>query len=116
MKTKIKLESVHFHSFHGYYEEERLAGNAFIIDTEVEIKIFDSNDDNIKDTVNYETLYIICNEEMKKTQKLLETVALNIINRYKNELNHVTAGLIRIKKVGPQLGGRVDYAVVEFQF
>lgn len=116
MRTKIKLEGVHFYSFHGFYEEERLAGNNFIINTEVETKTFDSLDDNIKDTVNYEQLFNICKEEMARTQKLLETVALNIITRYKNELNHVTAGSVTIKKVGPQLGGKVEFAIVEQSF
>ena len=116
MKTNVAIKNAEFHAYHGYYEEERLAGNKFIIDAGVELKTFDSSDDNIHDTVNYEQIYSICKEEMDKTQKLLETVVYNIINRMKNELQNVTSGYVRMEKIGPQLGGKVGKAVVEMSF
>ena len=100
----------------GYYEEERKAGNKFSIDAEVELKSFDSGDDNIHDTVNYENLYNICKEEMANTQKLLETVVFNIITRVKDDLDNVTSGKVRLEKFSPQLGGKVGKAVVEMRF
>ena len=116
MKTRIALKGLHFHSFHGYYEEERKMGNPFVLHMEVSIDDFDTQDDNIKDTVNYEDLYNICASEMKKTQKLLETVALNIIHRLKREFPQVLDGKVVIEKVGPQLGGKVDKAVITMEF
>jgi dihydroneopterin aldolase len=116
MKTKVALNNMEFFAFHGFYPEEQKSGNQFILDTEVELKSFDSNDDNIYDTVNYEDLYKICKEEMKNTQKLLETVVFNIINRYKEELNNITAATVRLEKIGPQMGGKVGKAVVEMSF
>ena len=79
------------------------------------LKTFDSLDDNIGDTVNYEVLYRICKEEMQETQKLLETVVLNIINKYK-DLPNVAGGRVRLEKIGPQLGGKVGKAIIEMQF
>jgi len=73
-------------------------------------------DDNIADTINYEQLYTLCKEEMNKSQKLLETVVLNIINRIKNELNHSTGGKVKLSKISPQLGGKVEKAVIEMKF
>jgi len=116
MQTIIALRQAEFFAFHGYYPEERKTGNTFLIDAQVTIKSFDSDDDNINDTVNYETLYNICKEEMANTQKLLETVVYNILSRYKNDLHHVTSGTVRMAKVGPQLGGKVGQAVVEMSF
>jgi len=116
MKTRIALKGLHFHSFHGFYEEERKMGNPFVVHMAVTIDDFDTQDDNIKDTVNYEDLYNICASEMKKTQKLLETVALNIINRLKSEFPQVIDGEVTIEKVGPQLGGKVDKAVITMEF
>ena len=116
MKTKVAIKGAEFFAFHGYYKEERKAGNNFVIDAEVELKSFDSDDDNIKDTVNYEHLYSICKEEMNKTQQLLETVVYNIIMRFKNDFQNVTGGEVRMEKLGPQLGGKVQKAVVEMSF
>lgn len=116
MKTKVAIKGAEFFAFHGYYDEEQKAGTNFIIDAEVQLKSFDSNDDNIGDTVNYEHLYKICHLEMGKTQRLLETVVFNIISTFKNDLPNVTSGKVRMEKIGPQLGGKVDKAVVEMEF
>jgi len=116
LKTRIALKGLHFHSFHGYYEEERKMGNPFVVHVDVSIDDFDSEDDNIKDTVNYEDLYKICESEMKKTQKLIETVALNIIKRLKAEFPQILDGKVEIEKIGPQLGGKIDKAVITMSF
>jgi len=116
MKTTVAIKGAEFHAYHGYYEEERRAGNTFIVDAEVELKTFDSNDDNITDTVNYEKLFHICQGEMDKTQKLLETVVFNIIERFRNDFSNVTGGKVKMEKIGPQLGGKVAKAVIEMEF
>jgi dihydroneopterin aldolase len=116
MTTKIAIQGAEFYAFHGYYEEERKAGNTFIIDAEVTITSFDSKDDNIEDTVNYEKIYKICQQEMAQTQKLLETVVWNIISRYKNEFKNIAQAKVRIQKIGPQLGGKVAKSVIEMEY
>lgn len=116
MKTTVSIENAEFFAYHGFYEEERRSGNTFLIDCEVEVKSFDSLDDNIADTVNYEQLYNICKQEMENTQKLLETVTLNIIERIKKDLNHSTGGKVKLSKMSPQLGGKVEKAIVEMKF
>lgn len=116
MKTKVAIKEAEFYAYHGFYEEERKAGNTFIIDAEVTIKSFDSTDDNIYDTVNYEQIYTICKQEMEKTQKLLETVVLNIISRFRDELENITGATVRLEKIAPQLGGKVAKSVVEMEY
>jgi dihydroneopterin aldolase len=116
MKTTVSLKGLEFFSYHGYYPEERKAGNKFVIDIEVTLKSFDSNDDNINDTVNYLDLFKICEKEMANTQKLLETVVFNIISTVKNDLNNVTSGKVKLEKMSPQLGGKVEKATVEMEF
>jgi dihydroneopterin aldolase len=53
---------------------------------------------------------------MSKTQKLLETVVLNIINRYKDELPNIVSATVRMEKLAPQLGGKVAKSVVEMEY
>ena len=115
MKTTVGIKNAEFFAYHGYYPEEQLTGNTFRIDAEVNLKTFDTLDDNIGDTVNYELLYAICKEEMQNTQKLLETVVFNIANRYK-DLPNVAGGRVCMEKMGPQLGGKVEKAVIEMEF
>lgn len=116
MKTKVAIHGAEFYAYHGFYEEERKTGNHFIIDAEVTLKTFDSSDDNIQDTVNYETIYNICNDEMSKTQKLLETVVYNIITRFQTELHTIVAATVRMEKIAPQLGGKVAKSIVEMEY
>lgn len=116
MKTKVAIKGAEFFAYHGFYEEERKAGNTFIIDAEVTLITFDSSDDNIQNTVNYEQLYTIAKEEMSKTQKLLETVVFNIITRFKDELPIIVSATVRMEKITPQLGGKVAKSVVEMEY
>ncbi|MBK8052074.1 MAG: dihydroneopterin aldolase [Saprospiraceae bacterium] len=115
MKTKVSIKGAEFYAFHGYYEEERKAGNTFILDAEVELKSFDSIDDNIKDTVNYEQIYTICKEEMAHTRKLLETVVFSIVSRFRDEFENIVSAKVRLEKLGPQLGGKVEKSVIEME-
>lgn len=116
MKTKVAIKGAEFFAYHGFYDGERKAGNTFIIDAQVTLKTFDSSNDNICDTVNYEQIYTICKQEMEKTQKLLETVVWNIITRCRDELKNVHGATVRIEKIAPQLGGKVEKSIVEMEY
>lgn len=116
MRTRVAIKQAKFHAFHGYYNTERVTGNTFFIDAEVELSSFDEIEDDIDDTINYEHMYRICKEEMDNTQKLLEKVVLNIILRFKKEFKNIEGGTISLQKVGPQLGGSVEKAIIEIDF
>lgn len=116
MKTTVSIRGAEFFAYHGYYPEERLSGHLFIVDVSITLKSFDSSDDNIYDTVNYESIYKIAHEEMSLTQKLIETVALKIINRCKDEHDNVQGVKVKIEKVAPQLGGKVGKSVIEMEY
>lgn len=113
--TRIALEGMHFFAYHGYYEEERIVGNQFIIDTFVDVDTFDSTDDDINDTVNYEVIYDIVKSHMDKKYKLLETIALNISTELKTRFSNIKKVKVKVAKLGPQLGGEVDKAVIEYE-
>ena len=115
MKTKVAIKGAAFFAFHGFYAEERKAGTHFLIDAEVELKSFDSIDDNIKDTVNYEQIYTICKQEMTHPRKLLETVVFSIVSRFRDEFENMVSAKVRLEKLGPQLGGKVEKSVIEME-
>jgi len=116
MRTKIELKGIHFQAFHGYYEEERIMGNNFIVNVEVYVDSFDDLGDSIDKTVNYEGLFLIFKKVMSKSEKLLETVLLRMIHMIKEEYTHIKEGKVTIEKIGPQLGGKVDKAIITMEF
>jgi 7,8-dihydroneopterin aldolase/epimerase/oxygenase len=110
----IALEGVRFFARHGYYEEERIIGNDFILDVYVDADTqLAAVADDLFSTINYETLYLICQSEMRKPAKLLESLAQKIANRISDHFEHATGVKVRLRKLAPPLGGRVDSAFVE---
>lgn len=116
MLTTVALEGVEFFAYHGFYPEERKNGNYFILDVKVSLKHFDSNEDDIHDTVNYESLYEICKTEMKKTRKLLESVVFSIIKTIQAKHPEASGAYVRLAKKNPPLGGQVDQSVIEMSY
>lgn len=116
MMTKIAIEGAEFHAFHGFYSEEQQYGHTFRVFAEVTLPFLILPDDELSATVNYEMLYQIVKEEMKNTQKLLETVCYNILGRIKDSSNQISSCRIKIEKMGPQLGGKVEKSIVEMAF
>ncbi len=115
MKTTIAIRNAEFFAHHGYYAEEQKMGNYFVIDLEVEVKTFDTLDDDINDTVNYEDLYQICVAQMNNTKKLLETVVLCIVKDIQVQWPDIS-GRISLSKKSPQIGGKVGSAVITMTF
>ena len=110
----IALEGMRFYAYHGFYNEERKIGGNYIVDIYIEKdlsrKVFQ---DDLSDTVNYETVHFICKAAMKKSSKLIETVAARIIVGIKKQFGRLDSVKVRIKKENPPLNGEVANAVVE---
>ncbi len=116
MTTTISLVDMYFKSFHGYYPAERKMGNDFYLDVQVDVDTPNNYNDDIDKTINYENIYLICKREMDDTKLLLETVAQRILNSIKSDFPNVLNASVKIKKLGPQLGGKVKFSVVEIKF
>lgn len=114
--TKIVLEGMHFYAYHGYYEEERLIGNHFVVDVEVQARANrGAMTDDLTGTVNYETIYTICRIEMRKPSQLIEHVAQRIAGKIQHQFSFLQSIRVRISKQQPPLGGPVRRAYVEVQ-
>jgi dihydroneopterin aldolase len=113
MKTEIILEGMTFYAFHGYYEEERKAGNRFIVDVKIKTDIPETIDfDNLDNTINYEGVYEIVKSQMNKSYKLLEQVAKNILESIYNKWSFVESAEVSISKLSPPVGGPCNKAKV----
>jgi 7,8-dihydroneopterin aldolase/epimerase/oxygenase len=104
---RIALEGLDFHAFHGVYPHERESGNWFEVDIAVETDFSKAaEDDDLSETVNYETLFRIVKDEMEKPSRLLETVAKNIVDDVMREFPSVTLVDFKISKLNPPIGGK----------
>ena len=119
----IVLEGMRFFAYHGYYEEENIIGNDFVVDLIIqtaaeaaaesdELYLGENEEEKKPTTVNYETAFLICKAEMSKPAKLLETLASRIITRIDDYFDNVEGVVVRLQKLHPPLGGRVHSAAV----
>ncbi|WP_299290911.1 dihydroneopterin aldolase [uncultured Mucilaginibacter sp.] len=109
---KVALHQIKFFAYHGFYPEEQILGNNYLLDVEVEFlnKVVG---DEIANTVNYEKLHTIVSEEMQQPRKLLETLVQEIIEKIKAEFPFLEKIKVGIKKLNPPLPGEVKYSLVE---
>jgi len=110
----IALEGMRFRAHHGFYEEEQILGADYIVDVIVSTNTQKAAvDDDLEKTINYETIYLICEAEMKKNAKLLENVAERIGLGIRHQFKYVKEMSVRVKKLNPPLGGIVESSWVE---
>ncbi len=113
----VAVEGMCFHGFHGFYEEERILGAKYMIDVYVETNFTKASaEDDLHGTINYEAIHLTAKSEMKRSVKLLETLATRIANNLKSQFENLIHIKIRVSKINPPLGGEVARAFVELDF
>jgi dihydroneopterin aldolase len=111
----VALKEVKCYAFHGYYPEEQLTGIYFLVDMEVEF-IPQGDTENLQHTVNYEVLNHLILEEMARTQKMLETVIRNIIDRAIAAYPFILTAQVGIKKLNPPMPGQIGHSFVQLKY
>lgn len=111
---QISIEGMEFFAHHGCFREEQIIGTHFVVDLylETDTKVAEITDD-LETTVNYQEVYGFVKAEMSIKSKLLEHVARRILNRVKNEFPQINTCGVRISKMNPPVGGRVQKVCVE---
>lgn len=107
---------MHFKAHHGYYLEERKIGGQYIIDIEMTYDVRNAaRMDDLDKTINYEKVYHLCKEEMSKSRKLIETVAMDIIERMQESFPFIDHIVLDLHKINPPVDGLVDRATVRIE-
>jgi dihydroneopterin aldolase len=105
----IQIEGMEFYAFHGHFKEEQIVGNKFLIDVTLETgmeKPMES--DNLKDAVNYQQAYEIVKQEMQNKSHLLEHIAGRILNALYVQMEGIKKATVKVTKLNPPVGGRVN--------
>lgn len=113
MISRIALEGLEFHAFHGVYPHERESGNWFEVDVAVDTDFSKAaQTDELSGTVDYEIIYQLVKQEMDKPSKLLETVGEHIVDSILKRFAKVTNVELKISKINPPIGGKAKKATV----
>jgi dihydroneopterin aldolase len=111
----VALEDVKCFAYHGYYPEEQLIGTHFLVNISVKF-VHIGDTENLQQTVNYEVLNSIIINEMKRTQKMLETVVRNMIDQVVEQFPFISSADVGIKKLNPPMEGQVGYSFVKLSY
>ncbi len=110
----IRIEDMEFYAFHGHYREEQIVGNHFMVDVSIETDTDRAGkSDELRDTLNYQTAYLVVKREMEINSKLLEHIATRILDALYSELNGVRKATVKVSKLNPVMGGRIGRVSVE---
>ncbi len=105
----IILSNIRTYSYHGCMDEEEKIGAEFITDVKVKTNMQKAaKTDDLSQGLDYTRLNEIVIEEMKKRSKLMETVALRIINRILQEFKIVRKVEVKVTKLNPPVGGNIE--------
>jgi 7,8-dihydroneopterin aldolase/epimerase/oxygenase len=108
----IALQQIKQFGYHGYYEEERVLGNYFIMDVEVSLPDTPEKANSLSQTINYESLLDIVLAEFHTPRQLLEELAQSISEHIKNQFPDISESIVAIKKTNPPLRASVENSVV----
>ena len=106
---EISIEGMEFFAYHGCFKEEQIIGTRFLVDVylETDTKAAEYSDD-LKKTVNYQSVFQVVKEEMAIKSRLLEHVSRRIVDRLFKEFPAIDNIRIKLSKINPPVGGKVD--------
>lgn len=112
--SKISLENMEFHAYHGCLEHEQTLGNTFLVTVCMEIDTeLAEKTDNLEDTLNYQLIYNVIKFEMEISSKLIEHLAQRIANCLFQKFTQIKSLSIKLSKINPPLGGKVACVSIE---
>lgn len=111
-QQRVVLHDLRFYAFHGYYPEEQVLGNEFMVTVDAAFDRPLTDTETLDNTVDYEWVYGVIREEMEQPRKLLETVAAAILNRIRHHYVFVREISVQLTKCHPPFGGDQAKATV----
>ena len=98
-----------FYAYHGCFSEEQIIGNEFLVDISFEYDTIKAEEsDNLNYTIDYQSVYQLIKAEMEIKSKLLENIAHRIIKSVKNNFPEAKNIILKISKLNPPIGGKIE--------
>lgn len=99
----IHLYNLIFYSFHGVHEEEKLLGNEYEVNANVQFHEDHPEIHSLSQTINYAEVFEIIKSRMNIPTPLLETIVMDIGNTIHEKYNYVRHISISLKKKYPPI-------------
>jgi 7,8-dihydroneopterin aldolase/epimerase/oxygenase len=112
--SKIALNNMEFHAYHGCLEHEQQLGNTFIVnlcmtlDTELA-----GQTDELQHTLNYQQVYDLVKLQMEIPSMLIEHVVKRILDSVFDSFFQIEELTVQLFKLNPPLGGKVESVSIE---
>ena len=114
---RVGLEGVKFNAAIGFFEEERIFKNNFLVDVDVLFTQMDNTQtEDLSQTIDYSLLYDICEQEFAKESLLIETVAQQILNKIISDFSFVEEVRVKIRKLNPPLKAQIQHSFIELNY
>ena len=105
-----------FHAFHGCLEHEQTLGNTFIVSLSIGLDTeLAGRTDDLEHTLNYQLVYDVVKREIEIPSKLLEHLGQRIMDCVYNEFPQIMEIGVRLSKLNPPLGGKVNRVTIELE-
>jgi 7,8-dihydroneopterin aldolase/epimerase/oxygenase len=109
----VEIEGMRFYAWHGHFEAERVVGNDFLVDVQLETDCEAAAvSDNLEDALNYQAVYDLIKQEMQVKSHLLEHVAGRILNALFTSFPSIQKAKVKVSKLNPPMGGQIEKASV----
>lgn len=109
MRVTIELEGMEFRAPHGCYDLEKVVGNRFIVDLSLDVEIESAaEEDDLLKSVNYLSVYEIVSDQMQHPSNTLENVAWRIQQAIHSAFGQIVSSKVKVSKLAPPLGGKVE--------
>jgi len=112
----ITLENMEFHAYHGCLEHEKKLGNTFVVSVSMKMNTDKAEkSDLLEDTLNYQKVYNVVKEQIEIPANLIEHVGQRIVRSLEKQFPEVNSFVIKLSKLNPPLGGRVEKVTIELK-
>lgn len=113
----IGINGAKFNAAVGWYPEERIVKNDFLVDLSVSFLVKKAfSDDSLEDSIDYMQLHEICNNAFAVETKLIETVAQKIVDQIIAGFAVVEEVSIKIQKLNPPVRAQIESSFVQLNF
>lgn len=107
--TIIELENMEFQAFHGCYPLEQVVGNRFQVNVTIEADLdAAAASDEVRDTINYLNVFETVRREMAVKSHILENVTNRIIDAIYVQYPQCRNVRVKVSKLAPPLGGKIE--------
>ncbi len=114
MTSRISIENMEFYAYHGCFKEEQVIGTRFLVNVSFTLDTAQAQQtDDLKHTVNYQEVYNCVKREMEIHSDLIEHAAGRILNAINITFPQVSHILVKVSKLNPPLGGKMEAVSIE---